>query len=286
MIVAEGLLFRYPSADKPAIADLSFRIAEGEVFGFLGPSGAGKSTTQKILLRLLRGWQGQIEILGRRLEDWNSDYYRHVGVGFEAPNHYSKLTARENLRYFASLYRDVPRTFEPLLTSVGLGPHADQRVATFSKGMKHRLNLIRALIHRPRLLFLDEPTAGLDPVHARMVRDLIEAQRQDQVTVFLTTHDMQLAEELCDRVGFLVDGKLWAVDAPAALRAAHGRRAVEVKASDGRRGHFSLDDLGDNGAFIDFLRSARVETIHSMESSLEDVFIKVTGRELTGDESS
>lgn len=281
----EGLSFSYPRSSAPAIQDLSFSIDRGEVFGLLGPSGAGKSTTQKVLIKLLKGWTGSVQVLGQDLDRWGPDYYGEIGVSFELPNHYLKLSARENLNYFASLYahREV-ETPDTVLEWVGLTDAADLRVEAFSKGMKNRLNLARSLIHRPRLLFLDEPTSGLDPVNARRVRSLVEARRAEGVTTFLTTHDMHTADQICDRVGFVVEGRLTVVDAPRALRLRHGRREVEVSYLSERgpvQKRFPLDGLGEDAAFFELLRSERIETLHTLETSLEDVFVKVTGKTLS-----
>jgi fluoroquinolone transport system ATP-binding protein len=233
---------------------------------------------------LLSGYQGSVNVLGRDLRAWDRSYYRRIGVSFEAPNHYLKLTARENLRLFAGLHgggnMEDPDT---LLERVGLRPDADKLVGEFSKGMRGRLTLARALLHRPELLFLDEPTAGLDPVTARRVRQVIREARNGGATVFLTTHDMVTADELCDRVAFLVGGQIAALDSPRALRLAYGRKVVRVEAvPDGSpvEREFPLAGLGDNPDFINLLRSGAVETIHTLETTLEDVFVQVTGRTL------
>lgn len=283
MIDVEDLSFAYGTA-PPAIRDLSFQIADGEIFGFLGPSGAGKSTTQKILIRLLKGYDGRLEVLGRPLSDWGADYFEQIGVCFEMPSHYRKLTAVENLRFFSSFYSSPTRPAEELLELVGLRDAQDKRVEHFSKGMQIRLNFARALLHNPPLLFLDEPTAGLDPVHARMIRQIIQDQKTGGATIFLTTHDMAVANELCDRVGFLVDGRLTSIDAPEALRLKYGKRVLRVQYSqDGamQSEDFPLDGLAENERFQHLIRAHRIETMHSQETTLEDVFIKVTGVSLS-----
>ncbi|MGH7551664.1 MAG: ATP-binding cassette domain-containing protein [Longimicrobiales bacterium] len=281
MIQTRSLRYTYPGRTAPAVDDVSFEVEPREIFGFLGPSGAGKSTTQKILVHLIAGYEGSAIVLGREASDWNRDYYRRVGVSFESPNHYLKLSARENLRFFARLYgasQDVDR----LLDRVGLLADADERVAEFSKGMRVRLTLARALLHRPELLFLDEPTAGLDPVTSRRIREVIRDARHDGATVFLTTHDMATADELCDRVAFLVNGRIVAVDAPRSLRLAHGRRTVRIETGDGKREahEFDLQGIGENPEFLRLLSSGGVETIHTQETTLEDVFVRLTGRTL------
>ncbi|HEY0606866.1 MAG TPA: ABC transporter ATP-binding protein, partial [Herpetosiphonaceae bacterium] len=246
-------------------------------------SGAGKSTTQKILIGLLRGYQGQITVLGNDLAAWRSDYYEHIGVCFELPNHFLKLTARENLRYFGALYRRPTRTPDEVLQLVGLHDARDQPVGQFSKGMKARLNLARALLHGPELLFLDEPTTGQDPVNARRIKELIAAERVAGTTIFLTTHDMSVAEELCDRVAFIIDGQITVTDSPRALKLQYGVPMVRVEYQAERRmqqADFALAGLGENRDFLGLLRQDSVQTIHTQEATLEDIFIRVTGRGL------
>jgi fluoroquinolone transport system ATP-binding protein len=279
MIVVDELRMRYRGATTHAVDGISFSVAAGEIFGFLGPNGAGKSTTQRILTGLLRGHEGRADVLGRPVTGWGPDYYEHIGVGFELPAHFSRLTARENLAAFAALYRGPVEDPETLLESVDLAEAADRAVGEFSKGMQMRLNLARALVNRPRVLFLDEPTSGMDPVHANLVRDLIRRQPEQGRTVFLTTHDMATAEQLCDRVAFMVDGRLAAVDTPRNFRLAHGRSCVVVEYRDEdtvRRQEFPLQDP----AFAALLRERQVETIHTREASLDDVFVAVTGGRL------
>jgi fluoroquinolone transport system ATP-binding protein len=195
-----------------------------------------------------------------------------------------RLTARENLRLFAGLHGGATEDPETLLERVGLTQNGDTLVAEFSKGMRGRLTFARALLHRPELLFLDEPTAGLDPVTARRVRQMIREARDHGATVFLTTHDMVTANELCDRVAFLVDGQIAALDSPRSLRLAYGRKIVRLEAaSDGARTEheFPVEGLADNAGFLSLLRSGKVETLHTLETTLEDVFVQVTGRTLT-----
>ena len=280
MIEVDGLTFTYPGADAPAIRGHSFSVAEGEVFGFLGPSGAGKSTTQNVLIGLLKGWTGTARVLGRSLAEQGPDYYRSVGVSFELPNHFLKLTARENLAYFAALHDGDTETPESVLAQVGLADDIDKPVAAFSKGMKNRLNLARSLLHRPTLWFLDEPTSGLDPVNAVAVRDLIRAKQREGVTVLVTTHDMHTAETVCDRVAFIIDGRIETIDTPEALRRRHGQREVELRWDGDAPARFPLDGLADNPDFLAALRRPDLSSLHSQEATLEDVFVQVTGRSL------
>ncbi len=283
MIKVSDLQFTYPGTTQAAVKGISFEVREGEILGFLGPSGAGKSTTQKILIGLLKGYAGSVQVLGRERQTWGQDFYEHVGVSFELPNHYLKLTALENLNYFSSLYQGSKEDPNHLLEMVGLADSADLVVGQFSKGMKMRLNFARSLLHKPRLLFLDEPTSGLDPVNARIVKDIVLQKRAQGTTVFLTTHDMWVADELSDRVAFMVDGAIKLVDTPKALKLAHGKRQVRIEyGQNGTHGEavFPLEQLGYNREFLELLCNQPVETIHSEETTLEKIFIQVTGKEL------
>jgi fluoroquinolone transport system ATP-binding protein len=284
VIDTRAFRFMYRGAARPAVEELTFDVQPGEIFGFLGPSGAGKSTTQNVLIGLLDGYEGSVKVFGRDIREWGTDYYRRIGVAFEAPNHYLKLTARENLQLFASLYGGATEDPRVLLEWVGLHGEADKRVAEFSKGMRGRLTLARALLHRPELLFLDEPTAGLDPLTARRVRDVIRRARDGGATVFLTTHDMLTAGELCDRIAFLVDGRIAALDTPRTLRKTYGQRSVRIerlRGGDREQRDFALDGIASDQEFIAWIRGGGIESIHTLETTLEDVFVQLTGRALS-----
>jgi fluoroquinolone transport system ATP-binding protein len=283
VITVADLHFTYPGAQQATLHGLDFTVEEGEVVGFLGPSGAGKSTTQNLLIGLLRGYTGTVEVMGRALSDWGRAYYERIGVSFELPNHYGKLTARENLDYFRAMYEGETASPEEVMALVGLSEHLDKRADAFSKGMKNRLTLARSLLNRPALWFLDEPTAGLDPVNAVAVRDLVARRRNEGCTTLITTHDMHIADVLCDRVAFLIDGRIAELDAPDALKRRYGKRAVEVTfgpEQDPSTATFPLDGLADQADFQRILREETVHTLHSQETSLEDVFVQVTGRSL------
>ncbi len=284
MITVDNLTFTYPRSDSPAVRGLQFHVEPGEIFGFLGPSGAGKTTTQNVLIGLLQDYQGRIDVMGRELRTWQSDYYEHIGVSFELPNHYLKLTAKENLEYFRSLYRNDTEDIVEVLSMVDLEDAANIRVGEFSKGMKNRLNFARSMIHKPKLWFLDEPTAGLDPINARRIKEIVKRRQQEGTTTFLTTHDMAAADELCDRLAFIAEGRLEVVDTPLALKRQYGTRSVRVEMeSEGepRIREFSMDGLGTNQEFLQFIRHGRLESIHSQETTLESVFIQVTGAALS-----
>jgi fluoroquinolone transport system ATP-binding protein len=284
VISVRDLTYTYAGTSNPAISNLNFQVERGEIIGLLGPSGAGKSTTQRILIKLLGGYQGSVSLFGRDLASWGQEYYEHIGVAFEFPNHFLKLTAIENLAYFASLYSRQTQNTRALLDLVDLADSADVPIAQFSKGMKTRLSVARALLHNPDLLFLDEPTSGLDPVSSRRVRDLIREQKSHGRTVFLTTHDMSIADDLCDRVAFIMNGRIRVIDTPRRLKLRYGAPTVRVEY--GKSGHkdseeFSLQGLGHNGEFLRLLQAGDVQTIHTQEASLEDIFIQVAGRNIS-----
>lgn len=283
MIEVKNLQFTYPGNSEPTLLGLNFRINHGEIFGFLGPSGAGKSTTQNLLIGLLREFQGEIRVLDQDLQSISPEYYERVGVAFEFPNFYTKFTARENLEYYRSLYRGVTAAPDSLLKMVGLMDDADTRVGSFSKGMRMRLNFCRALLNQPDLLFLDEPTAGLDPANARRIREIITQKQSEGVTVFLTTHNMTVADQLCDRVAFIVNGRIILIDSPRELKIRNSRRFIRVEYrvnGNLRRQDFPMEELAANREFLELLNREEIETLHSQEATLEDIFIRTTGKRL------
>jgi len=283
MILVEGLTYTYPGTNQPVLKNISFDIAEGEIFGFLGPSGAGKSTTQKVLNGLLKGYKGSVQVNGTDLSSMNRSFYEKIGVAFEFPNLYLKLTAFENLQLFASFFKSDTLDPGELLEMVNLQEDRDTRVEAFSKGMKMRLNFIRALLNNPEILFLDEPTAGLDPGNARNMKDIILDLQRRGVTIFLTTHHMADAGELCNRIAFMVDGTLPVIDSTQNLRIEHGRKVVRVAYQDNQEQksvEFELKSLSSNKQFQEIIQTKEVLTIHTLEASLEDIFIKITGQQL------
>lgn len=284
MFSVKNLTFKYPRNKEDTIKGLDFEIENGEIFGLLGPSGVGKSTTQKIMVKLLPDYGGEVNYMGKPLKSYGKDFYQEIGVGFEIPVHFSKLTAAENLSFFKKLYKSQADT-DALLKRVGLFEHRDKKVNEFSKGMKIRLNFVRALLNNPTVLFLDEPTIGLDPKNARIIKDMIREFKENGGTVLLTTHLMNDVDELCDRVAFMANGKVSETDSPKNLKLKYGKRLVEVEYRDGdtvKQDFFDMDHLGKSESFLDIVRDKQIITIHSKETSLDDIFIKVTGVEISG----
>jgi fluoroquinolone transport system ATP-binding protein len=285
MIRVTNLTFRYNSGSPDAVKNISFQIDKGEIFGFLGPSGAGKSTAQKILTGQLKTYSGSVIIAENEIKDAERSLYNRIGVAFEFPNLYEKLTAKENLKLFGSFYSR--RLIDPdlLLKMVNLYEDRDTLVGSFSKGMKMRLNFARSIMHSPDLLFLDEPTSGLDPVNARMVKDIIRSLKDQGTTIFLTTHNMHDAETLCDRLALIDNGALVVSGSPSDLKLQFGIKQLKVilKQENIRKEiAFSLDGLGNNISFLEAIKSGNIETMHTCEASLEDIFVLVTGHNLTG----
>lgn len=283
MIIMQDVFLRYPHAKTDTIQGVSFHVQPGEIFGFLGPSGAGKSTLQKILTGTLPSYRGNVQVLGVEAKNRTADYYQNIGVDFEFPNFFSKFTALENLQYFASLYAAKPISPMLLLESVGLQEHANKKVGSFSKGMKMRLSFIRCLLHQPALLFLDEPTSGLDPANARLLKNMILEQKNLGKTVILTTHNMHDAAEICDRVAFIVDGKIKALGTPHSLQQNSSNTQVEFSYRENnieKSCTTSIQQLNATPAFQKALQASALTSIHSKEQTLEDVFIQLTGRGL------
>ena len=222
MISVKNLYHSYNKDDKYQVKDVSFEVKKGEVFGFLGPSGAGKSTVQNILTGLLQLQDGEATVAAYSIKDISKNMFNKIGMSFEQSNVYSKLTAKENLEFYRKLF-DVP-TRDPmeLLKLVGLDGKENIKAGEFSKGMKHRLTFARSMINNPELWFLDEPTTGLDPSIAADIKDIIKSKNAEGVTVFLTTHNMFIADELCDRVAFIVDGEIKLIDSPENLKLQYG----------------------------------------------------------------
>lgn len=280
MIDVEDLRFSY--INRPFIENMSFNVRKGEILGFLGPSGAGKSTLQKILTGLLTNYQGSVKVNGLEIKKLNKNFYEDIGVDFEFPSLYEKMTARENLIFFASLYRRSLDADE-LLESVGLLQDADKRVSDFSKGMKSRLNFIKALIHDPKLLFLDEPTSGLDPSNARRMKDIILNQKALGKTIVLTTHNMYDATELCDRVAFIVDGSLRALDTPRNMIMAKGASIIKYTyLQDGVeiQREVAINRTEEDELLKKLLKENKLLSIHSSEPTLNEIFVEMTGRRL------
>lgn len=283
MIKVENLFYSYTKDDNYAVKNVSFEVEKGEVFGFLGPSGAGKSTTQGVLTGLLPMQKGNAVVAGYNMKNPSRKMFNNIGVSFEQSNIYGKLSAIENLDFYKKLF-DIPTLDSlSLLKMVGLDHVANKRASTFSKGMKHRLTFVRSMLNNPELWFLDEPTTGLDPAIANQIKDVIKEKNREGTTIFLTTHNMFIADELCHRVGFIIDGELKLIDSPRSLKLQYGEKFVEVEYREEdnlKKETLSLIKEEDRLKLNDIINQGNIEMMHTKEATLEEIFIKVTGRGL------
>ncbi|MDD5402539.1 MAG: ABC transporter ATP-binding protein [Dehalococcoidales bacterium] len=281
-IIADKLVYSY--GKKTAVNGVSFQISEGEIMGFLGPNGAGKSTTVGILTGQLRLQQGRAILLGRDVSERVDEVQQYIGVCFEGANLYEQMTGEENLKLFARLFGVRGFDARALIKRIGLEGRGKDRVGSYSKGMKQRLMVARSLVNSPRVLFLDEPTDGLDPSSSEAIRNIILEERERGATVFLTTHDMLEADKLSDRVAFINQGKIVALDTPHNLKQLYGKRAINIEllSPEGtlEKREISLDQPETADRIKSMLENENVVTIHSEEASLEDIFIRITGRGL------
>ena len=295
--------------DLLAVDHVDFQVQQGELFGFLGPNGAGKTTTQRMLTTLLEPTEGTIRIHGHDLSRDAYPVKRQMGLVPEESNVYTELSAWDNLMFTARLYRvswsQRGRRARELLDAFGLWEKRDVKAETFSKGMRRRLSIAMAIIHRPTLLFLDEPTPGLDAQSARAIRDLIRQMNGEGTTVFLTTHQIEEANQLCDRVAIINHGQIAAIDTPERLKAAFRRvQSVEValepdggahgEALAALSGVTTAVKLGDKwrlysedpSALLPRLlhyaedKGLRVISLNTLGPSLEDVFLQITGQQV------
>jgi ABC-2 type transport system ATP-binding protein len=304
--------------DFTAVDSVSFEVRKGEIFGFLGPNGAGKSTTMRMLCTLARPTSGTATVAGFDIVKQDAKVRENIGLVSEKMIMYNDLTARENLRLFGKLY-DIPdgvleKKVGKLLEFVRMDRWADERIKTFSTGMKQRINVIRALVNDPKILFLDEPTLGLDPKSTSEIRELVRRINIEQgTTIILTTHMMVEADLLCDRIGIIDRGRIVALDTSSALkRLVSGAEtavfefevpnltgdmveSVRALASVGSlvqedpthlKVHSSADEGFDDT--VDCLRrgGARIRAARNLEPTLEDVFLQITGRNVRDDETA
>lgn len=280
MIEIRELRFAY-ARGKEILHNLSFSVARGEIFGFLGPNGSGKSTTQKILTGILQDYGGEFYIDGTCLAKNRKQFQESIGVLFEFPYLYTNLSALDNLNYFASFYpKEKRRNIVELLETLDFKmDYATKPVSSYSKGMRQRVSMARALINSPKILFLDEPTSGLDPSGAVLFRKIIEGERQKGTTVFLTTHNMLDADLLCDRVAFIADGAIKALDTPKKLKEKNSNHQIAIEYRYKGRRFSKTIETGELHSSIPFAHD-EIISIHTKEPSLEDMFIQYTGRSL------
>ena len=281
MIEVKDLTFSY-GKDKQALHGLNFTVEDGEIFGFLGPNGSGKSTTQKILTGILKGHGGMVSLFGEDINGMHTQgFFRKIGVLFEFPYLYANLSALDNLHYFSSFYpKEQLRDAEKLLEELEFKRDFLRKpVSSYSKGMRQRVSMARALISNPKLLFLDEPTSGLDPTGAVLFRRIIENERRKGTTVFITTHNMLDADLLCDRVAFISNGNIVAIDTPRNLKEQNSSHSIAVDYLYQGRREERTTEASELKSGIPFPYDELI-SIHSQEPTLEDIFIRYAGRRL------
>ena len=262
-----------------AVDKISFSVEAGEIFGFLGHNGAGKTTTIRMLSGQLLPTSGHARVAGCDVITEQRRLKPLIGVVSEHQNLYERMSGRENLEFAVRLYGQQMRRVDETLQQVGLLDRAKDKVRNYSNGMKQRLLIARALLHRPQIIFLDEPTRGLDPVVGREIRRLILDLSDQGVTIFLTTHYMEEADQLCGRVAFLTDGKIVAIDTPENLKVAHGENSLKVTLHNGESFSIALDDRNAGTQLEKLLTDGNVRTLHTAEATLEQVFLRIAGRE-------
>ena len=266
--------------NQTALNHLDFSVESGEIFGFLGPSGAGKTTTIKILTGQLLASSGETKLLGIATDALTQDIYQEVGIVTDNSGLYENVSVYRNMKFFADLLKVDKKRIDFLLERVGLAQDKKKLARRLSKGMRQRLVLARALLHSPKVLFLDEPTSGLDPATAQAIHKLLKEVQAEGTTIFLTTHNMEEATKLCDRVALLNDGKIVSLDTPRNTCLNFKReRKLEVGLRDKSQVVINQDPAGI-AQLNEWLSQDLVETIHSNEPTLEEVFIAKTGREL------
>ena len=281
MIGVKNLTFSY-GKDKQVLHGLNFTVNDGEIFGFLGPNGSGKSTTQKILTGILKGHGGTVSLFGQDITAVRTqDFFQQIGVLFEFPYLYANLSAIDNLKYFSSFYpKEQVQKPEELLERLEFKQDFLKKpVSSYSKGMRQRVSMARALISNPRLLFLDEPISGLDPSGAVLFRKIIQEERKKGTTVFVTTHNMTHADLLCDRVAFISNGNIVALDSPKNLKERNSNRHVTVEYLFQGKQEMRSIEASELAGILPFPYD-EIVSIHSQEPTLEDIFIQYTGRGL------
>ena len=278
-IEVEGLSRTFNS--RRAVDDISFTVEAGEIFGFLGHNGAGKTTSIRMLTGQLRPTSGHARVAGCNIITEQRRLKPLIGVVSETQNLYERMSARENLTFAARLYGTNTNRIDEALDQVGLLDRANDNVQQYSNGMKQRLLIARSLLHHPQIIFLDEPTRGLDPIVGRDIRRLVQDLSREGITVFLTTHYMEEADQLCNRIAFISAGKIVALDTPDNLKMAHGQKSLQVRLKDGQRLMIPLDDQDSGEKIKQLVTSGQIRTLHSAEATLEEVFIQMTGRKLT-----
>ena len=272
MIVVKNVTKKF--GQKVALEEISFEVNKGEIFGFLGPSGSGKTTMIKILTGQLNADSGQTELLGKVSEKLTPADLEQIGLVSDTSGFYEKLSLYKNLQAYAKLYGKPNARVDEVLKQVDLYDSKNLTAEKLSTGMKQRMFLARALINKPQVLFLDEPTSGLDPTTSKKIHELLLDLKEAGTTIFLTTHDMNEATLLCDRLSLLNRGHLIEYGTPSSIIQKYNHeKKVQLTFSDETQTEITFEELGQTDL-------AQVVTIHSCEPTLEEIFIQLTGEKL------
>ena len=266
--------------ETTALRNLSFHVEEGEVFGFLGPSGAGKTTAIKILTTQLRQTAGEVRVFGKELFKEKKDIMGQIGVLSDSSGIYERLSVYENLEIFARIHGVGKNEIMEVLERVGMADQMKKEAKKLSRGMKQRLMLARTVLHKPRLLFLDEPTSSLDPGITQEIHHLLRKLNQEGTTIFLTTHNMDEADKLCARVAFLNSGEIVELGKPDDLKLKYAGDMVKVVLDNEAEPVFVTNNADGGLKIGEWMKEGRVRAIHSQEPNLEKIFLGITGREL------
>lgn len=266
--------------ETKALKNVTFNVEEGEIFGFLGPSGSGKTTTIKILTSQLIPTSGEVKVLGKDVYANKRDIFKNIGVLSDNSGVYDRLSVRDNLRLFADIYGVSKKSVEEILDKVGMSEDIKKEAKKLSKGMKQRLMIARAVLHKPKLLFLDEPSSSLDPGTTLEIHRLLRKLNEEGTTIFLTTHNMEEADKLCDRVAFLNGGEIVEIGNPKYLKLKYTTDDIKVILKNEKKEIMLKNDAESAHKIKDLMENGQLMAIHSMEPSLEKIFLNLTGREL------
>lgn len=278
IIVMESI--RKEFKGQAALRNLTFQVTEGEIFGFLGPSGAGKTTTIKILTAQMLQSGGQVKVLDKNPMENRKKLTENIGVLSDTNGVYERLSVYDNLKFFANIYGIDKKEVWDVMERMGIAEHSKKEAKKLSKGMKQRLMLARCVLHKPRLLFLDEPSSSLDPATTLEVHDLLRKLNSEGTTIFLTTHNMEEADKLCNRVAFLNTGEIVEMGEPESLKLKYANDSFKILLVNEKEPLYVKNNTEGGKKIYELMEAGRVKSIHSEEPNLEKIFLDLTGRNL------
>ena len=268
--------------DKEVVKGISFSLREGEIFGFLGPNGAGKTTSIRMMIGEIAKSGGEINIFGQKMPDCKEAIKNLIGVVPDYQNLYDRLTVRQNLEIFSELYGTTPERIDEVIKAVVLEEHQHKACSDLSRGLRQRTLIARGILHKPKLFFLDEPTSALDPQSALLIRELIKKLQSLGTTILITTHYMEEANWLCDRIAIMNRGEIIALNTPENLKMNHGKESIKVvykdtESSDEKTKEIPMNNPEGSLELSNLVKQKTLIKIHSQEATLEEVFMNLTG---------